>query len=151
MPTRLSNLNFFIIQDRSSSVLRRWHVGGIFRCHLRVDPHSLLRDRRLDDSADYMTQLLAGLFRSAVSSLWSAYSFSEVFPGGRRRDMRKRLKCLRRITSRTDRAISACSALPGPVKSLPCPAFFASLTLEGKRVRPEKPVIKGGIFPPNSR
>jgi hypothetical protein len=29
--------------------------------------------------------------------------------------------------------------------------IFASLTLEGKRIRPEKPVIKGGIFPPNSR
>jgi hypothetical protein len=39
---------------------------------------------------------------------------------------------------------------PKPVKSLPCPAFFASLTLKGKRIRPEKPV-KGGIFPLNSR
>jgi hypothetical protein len=29
--------------------------------------------------------------------------------------------------------------------------IFASRTLEGKRIRPEKPVIKGGIFPPNSR
>jgi len=29
--------------------------------------------------------------------------------------------------------------------------IFASLMLEGKRIRPEKPVIKGGIFPPNSR
>jgi hypothetical protein len=29
--------------------------------------------------------------------------------------------------------------------------IFASLTLEGKRIRPEKPVIKGRIFPPNSR
>jgi len=29
--------------------------------------------------------------------------------------------------------------------------IFASLTLEGKRIRPEKPVIKGGIFPSNSR
>jgi hypothetical protein len=29
--------------------------------------------------------------------------------------------------------------------------IFASLPLEGKRIRPEKPVIKAGIFPPNSR
>jgi hypothetical protein len=29
--------------------------------------------------------------------------------------------------------------------------IFASLTPEGKRISPEKPVIKGGIFPPNSR
>jgi hypothetical protein len=29
--------------------------------------------------------------------------------------------------------------------------ILASLTLEGKRIRPEKPAIKGGIFPPNSR
>jgi len=29
--------------------------------------------------------------------------------------------------------------------------IFASLMLQGKRVRPEKPVIKGGIFPPKSR
>ncbi len=29
--------------------------------------------------------------------------------------------------------------------------IFASLVLQGKRIRPEKPVIKGGIFPPNSR
>src|SRR5260221_9746698 len=27
----------------------------------------------------------------------------------------------------------------------------SSLMLQGKRIRPEKPVIKGGIFPPNSR
>jgi hypothetical protein len=29
--------------------------------------------------------------------------------------------------------------------------IFASLTLGGKQIGPEKPVIKGGIFPPNSR
>jgi hypothetical protein len=29
--------------------------------------------------------------------------------------------------------------------------IFATLTLEGKRIRPEKPVIKGGILLPNSR
>ena len=29
--------------------------------------------------------------------------------------------------------------------------IFASLALEGKRIRPEKPVIKGGIFPSTSR
>jgi hypothetical protein len=29
--------------------------------------------------------------------------------------------------------------------------IFDSLTLQGKRIRPEKPVIKGGIFPPNPR
>jgi hypothetical protein len=27
--------------------------------------------------------------------------------------------------------------------------IFASLTLEGKRITPEEPLIKGGIFPPN--
>jgi hypothetical protein len=31
------------------------------------------------------------------------------------------------------------------------PGSFASLSLEGKRIRPEKPAIKGGIFPPSSR
>jgi hypothetical protein len=31
------------------------------------------------------------------------------------------------------------------------PGIFASLTLEGKRIRREKSAIKGGIFPPNSR
>jgi hypothetical protein len=29
--------------------------------------------------------------------------------------------------------------------------IFASLTLEGKRIGPVKPVIKGEIFSPNSR
>src|SRR5436190_1951937 len=49
MPTKLSNASFFISQDRYSSVLQPRCVRGILRCYLRVDPLSLLRDRRLAD------------------------------------------------------------------------------------------------------
>ena len=42
--------------------------------------------------------------------------------------------------------------VPGWIgKVIAMSGIFASLMLEGKRIRPEKPVIKGGIFPPNSR
>lgn len=44
MPTKLSNFNFFILKDRYSSVSRPLRIGGILRCYLRVDPHSLLRE-----------------------------------------------------------------------------------------------------------
>src|SRR5439155_25810604 len=36
MPTKLSNLNFFISQDRYSCVLLRWCIRGILRSFLRV-------------------------------------------------------------------------------------------------------------------
>src|SRR5437660_11385836 len=48
-----------------------------------------------------------------------------------------------------DRAISACSGRAWIGKVTAMSGIFASLTLEGKRIRPEKPVIKCGIFPPN--
>src|SRR5206468_9267985 len=35
MPTKLSNLNVFIFQDRDSSVSRPLRVGGILWCHVR--------------------------------------------------------------------------------------------------------------------
>src|SRR6266700_155411 len=36
MPTRLSNLNFFISQDRYAAVLEPWRIRGILRSFLRV-------------------------------------------------------------------------------------------------------------------
>src|SRR5438874_7163722 len=50
MPTKLSNLNFFISQDRYFSVLEPWRIRGISRCHLRVDFQSLLREEGLNAS-----------------------------------------------------------------------------------------------------
>src|SRR5437868_9845502 len=44
MPTKLSNVNFFIFQDRHSSVLRPLRIGGILRCHARVGTISLFRN-----------------------------------------------------------------------------------------------------------
>jgi hypothetical protein len=61
------------------------------------------------------------------------------------------LKCLRRITSRTGSSNFDLFRAAGIGKVAAMSGIFASLTLEGKRIRPEKPVIKGGIFPPNSR
>jgi len=43
MPTKLNNINFFILQDRYSSVSRPLRVRGILRTYLRVDPRSLFR------------------------------------------------------------------------------------------------------------
>ncbi len=61
------------------------------------------------------------------------------------------LKCLRRITSRTWLSNFGLFRAAWIGKVTAMSGIFASLTLEGKRIRPGKPVIKGGIFPPNSR
>ncbi|SRR6266478_1730058 len=45
MPTKLSNLNFFILQDRHSSVSRPLRVRGILWCHGRVALRSFFRGR----------------------------------------------------------------------------------------------------------
>ena len=50
-----------------------------------------------------------------------------------------------------DRAIWACFGLLGPGKVTAMSGFGASPMLEGRRIKPEKPVLKGGIFPPNYR
>jgi hypothetical protein len=45
MPIKLSNLNFFIFQDRDSSVSRPLRVRGILWCHGRVALRSFFRGR----------------------------------------------------------------------------------------------------------
>lgn len=45
MPTKLSNFNFFIFQDRDSSVSRPLRVGGILWCRGRVGLGSCFRGR----------------------------------------------------------------------------------------------------------
>jgi hypothetical protein len=46
-----------------------------------------------------------------------------------------------------DRAISACFRVAWTRKVAAMSGIFASLTLGDKRIRPDKTVIKGGIFP----
>jgi len=45
MPTRLSNLNVFILQDRDSPVSQPLRVGRILQYHLRVATPSLFGDK----------------------------------------------------------------------------------------------------------
>jgi hypothetical protein len=45
MPIKLSNVNFFIPKDSSSSISWPWRIRGILRCHVRVAARSLFRVR----------------------------------------------------------------------------------------------------------
>ena len=92
MPTRLSNLNFFIPQDRYSSVLRRWCIRGILRCYLRVDPHSLLRDGDSAGSSLMLRGLKWNVYLWSVLAIQSSMAFfpRSVLPRRRRRQHRLR-------------------------------------------------------------
>src|SRR5439155_19865809 len=92
MPTRLSNLNFFISQHRYSSVLRRWCIRGILRCYLRVDPHSLLRDGDSAGSSLMLRGLKWNVYLWSVLAIQSSMAFfpRSVLPRRRRRQHRLR-------------------------------------------------------------
>ena len=45
MPSKLTILNFFMLQDRGAPVSRPLRVGGIFRCYRRDDACCLFGDR----------------------------------------------------------------------------------------------------------
>lgn len=49
IPTRLSNVNFFMSQDRYLFVQSPWRVRGILECYLRVAASSLFRVRASKD------------------------------------------------------------------------------------------------------
>jgi hypothetical protein len=50
-PTKLSNLNFFISQDRDSSISLPLGDGGILQCHVRVGAPSLFGGKATSDLA----------------------------------------------------------------------------------------------------
>jgi hypothetical protein len=51
MPTKLSNFNFFILQDRDSSLSRPLRGSEILWCYLRIDARSLVGDTAAIDAA----------------------------------------------------------------------------------------------------
>jgi hypothetical protein len=51
MPTKLSNLNFFIFHDRDFSVLLPLGDGGILQCHISVGAPSLFGGKATSDLA----------------------------------------------------------------------------------------------------
>jgi hypothetical protein len=51
MPNKLSSFNFFIIQDRDSSVSLPLGDGGILQCHVGIDAPSLFWGQATSDLA----------------------------------------------------------------------------------------------------
>jgi hypothetical protein len=60
MPTKLSNLNFFIFQDHDSSISLPLRDGGILQCHVRVGAPSLFGVMATSDLASTFLRPRAG-------------------------------------------------------------------------------------------
>src|SRR4029453_11390312 len=80
MPTKLSNLNFFIFQDCQSSVSRPLRVGGILQCHVRVRAPSLFGVLAASDLALNLGGIIADNLSKAG---WSWGCVSAVDSHGR--------------------------------------------------------------------